>query len=160
MANTESKHLQRFRSKLGSGENVCRVFIAAQGTGIVEGRLILTNKRLCYYRAGLLGEAMESMPLSKISSVEYKSFGRSRYLKFYTSNDKLEVLIPPSEGKGQVEEFQKDLDLLRSGNSMPISTTAELSIASKIRECSELHAQGLLTDEEFRVKKAQLLDRM
>lgn len=161
MANKESKHLSKFRTKLNSNEDILCVLEAIKRSSALRGRLILTNQRLCYYRAGALGETLETMPVSKITSVEYKSVMTVKYFTFHTSNDELSISVPISENRLSVEEFQKTLEQLRDDtrgivSSVPSSST----IASQIKEYSELHAQGILTDEEFSAKKTELLAKL
>jgi hypothetical protein len=45
-------------------------------------------------------------------------------------------------------------------NPQAVSPRSEASIPEQIRSLSELHAAGILTDEEFTAKKAELLARM
>jgi hypothetical protein len=40
------------------------------------------------------------------------------------------------------------------------AATPQASIADQISQLDELRSKGLLTDEEFQAKKAELLDRM
>jgi hypothetical protein len=43
--------------------------------------------------------------------------------------------------------------------SMPVSSGGD-AILEKIKQLSELHSSGILTDEEFSNKKEELLDRL
>lgn len=46
------------------------------------------------------------------------------------------------------------------GSAAPTSAASQPDIADQIKKLADLHAAGVLTDEEFNAKKADLLDRM
>jgi hypothetical protein len=54
-----------------------------------NGALVLTTKRVAFFRKGLFGEVYEAMPIGKITSVESKSLLGYRSSTFHTSHDQL-----------------------------------------------------------------------
>jgi glucose-6-phosphate-specific signal transduction histidine kinase len=57
------------------------------------------------------------------------------------------------------ERRQKLEDALRR-HQQAAQTQAEDEVRAQIRKLSELHDEGVLTDEEFEAKKAELLSRL
>ena len=76
-----------------------------------NGQFVLTNERACFYRKGFLGEVFETVPLSKITSVETLSRMRYRVLRLHTSHD--ELSFKTFESKALFDEVYSKLELLR-----------------------------------------------
>src|SRR5262245_52529692 len=55
-----------------------------------KGQFVLTNKRVCFYSKVLFEEIYETIPLSKITSVESSSLPNYRVLRIHTAHDDLE----------------------------------------------------------------------
>ena len=55
-----------------------------------NGQFILTDERACFYRKDPFEEVFETIPLSKISSVETLSLIGDRVLRVHTAHDDLE----------------------------------------------------------------------
>jgi hypothetical protein len=77
-----------------------------------NGQFVLTNERACFYRKGLLGEVFETIPLSKITSVETLSRMGYRVLRLHTSHD--ELAFKTFESKATFDEVYSRLEDLRS----------------------------------------------
>lgn len=115
------KQLGAFCSeKLQSGEHIESVMKGQwAGGSLLMGRLILTSRRLCYFRKGPLGEVFETIPLSKITSVEthpLRPLGTKAYtIKAHTLHDVMAVLVTGEEIAG-LDTFSSNLELLRKRN--------------------------------------------
>jgi len=125
-----------------------------------DGQFVLTNERACFYCKAPFEEVFETIPLSKITSVETLSLMGYRVLRLHTAHDDLE--FKTVEPKALFDEVFAHLERLRNeptANSVAPTASAE-SIADKIKELGELRDGGLLTDDEFNTKKAELLARL
>jgi hypothetical protein len=135
--------------KMGQGERIRH-----------NGQFILTSERACFYRKDPFEEVFETIPLSKISSVETLSLMGYRVVRLHTAHDDLE--FKTLEPKALFDEVLAQLERLRNApiDGSVVSTASAESITDQIRKLGELRAGGLLTDDEFNTKKAQLLARL
>lgn len=129
--------------KMGQGERIRH-----------NGQFILTNERVCFYRKDPFEEVFETIPLSKISSVETLSLMGYRVLRLHTAHDDLE--FKTLEPKTLFDEVLAQLERLRN----EASTAPAESITDQIKKLGELRDGGLLTEDEFNAKKAELLARL
>lgn len=162
----ESKHVVKFKSShLAAGEKV-----AEWGDGYIgemmgkgakqqhNGSLIVTDQRVAFYRKGLFGQVLESIPLKAITSIERKSFMGHRSIRLHTSHDALEF-----------KTFEKDVEqalvtAIESGRSAaspaPVAAVAVPDASDTLKKLADLRDSGVLTDEEFAAKKAEILARI
>jgi len=173
MKGKETKHVREFvDSKLKPGE---RVLLHLEGwigemMGKKEkaqrnGSFLLTKQRACFYRKGLLGEVLETIPVGKITSVESLSRLGYRVLRLHTSHDSLEFKTFESKSDFELvlERIEEVRDLFSnpgSGEPAGVSPGPAHSIPEQIQELAKLRDAGILTEEEFSLKKADLLNRM
>ncbi len=124
-----------------------------------NGQFILTCERACFYRKGLLGEVLETIPIDRITSIETVSVLGYRVLRLHTSNDALE--FKTFEDKQLYQETYEKLEGLRNISKLPIKTPINKentdSILVKIKQLSDLKDKGILTEDEFTTKKTELL---
>lgn len=166
----ESKHVKGFTSShLKAGESVVATtegYIGeAMGKGDKaqhNGALIVTEGRLAFYRKGFLGEVLETMELSKITSIERKSTLGHRVIRLHTSHDQLEFKTFDKAGEARVIEA---IEAGRSGGSEKAIEPAPASAGhddplQAIERLAELKEKGILTEEEFQAKKASLLEKV
>lgn len=95
----ESKHVRRFREqRLEPGERILahvEGYIGKMMAGFGRdmqrnGALIVTDRRVAFYRKGLVGEAFERIPVEKLTSIEERSTLGHRTIRLHTSHDHLE----------------------------------------------------------------------
>lgn len=166
---SESKHVAKFRDRhIKPGEEVVASGVGYIGEMMGKGKntqqngvLIVTGARVAFYRKGIFGEVLETIPLKAITSIERKSFMGYRSIRLHTSHDSLEF---KSFNKEIDQQLADAIDSGRHGVSeAPITTTAATSGVSAMEALSklgELKAAGILTEEEFSSKKAELLSRL
>lgn len=80
-----------------------------------------------------------------------------------TNIDQIEVSF--LEGKHVIQEFQKTLEskreeIMNSTNSEPAAVITVESIPDQIKKLAELKDLGILTADEFDLKKQHLLDKI
>ncbi|WP_439879143.1 SHOCT domain-containing protein [Pseudomonas prosekii] len=164
----ESKHVIKFRvAHLQQGET-----IVGCGDGYIgdmmgkgkktqhNGSLIVTGSRVAFYRKGLFGEVLETIPLRSITSIERKSFMGHRSICIHTSHDSLEF-------KGFRKDIEQTLvDGIEAGRRVDVpivhavKSNESIDAMTALGKLAELKSAGVLTDEEFSTKKAELLAKI
>jgi hypothetical protein len=168
MKGEDNKHITAFRAtKLKPGETVeahlegwIGEMMGKGDKAQRNGAFVLTTERACFYRKGLLGEVLETIPLAKITSVETLSRMGYRVLWLHTSHD--ELAFKTFEAKPLFDSVYERLEALRHGPAeAPIQAAASgESITDQLRKLGELRDAGILTDAEFTTKKTELLARL
>ena len=130
--------------------------------GVIKhnGQFVLTNKRACFYSKAPFEEIFETIPLSKITSVETSSLMGYRVLRLHTAHDDLE--FKTLEAKVLFDTLLAHLERLRNepaGGSVAPAASAE-SITDQIKKLGELRDAGFLTNDEFNAKKAELMKQL
>lgn len=161
----ESKHVTNFKARhAAAGEEVVATAEGYIGKAMGSGKdtqhngcMIVTGQRAAFYRKGLMGEVLETMPLKSITSVERKSLLGHRVLRLHTSHDQLEFKTFDKEGEAALVNA---IEAGRTAAQAPPTDTAGNSAApaERLRQLNSLKEAGLLTEEEFATKRAQLLD--
>lgn len=122
-----------------------------------SGILMATDERVVFFAKKLTGYDLESFPYSNISSIEMGKNMMGHHIKLFASGNEISVKWIQT---GNIEGF---VELVRSRIGKSSSAPAEPSQASpveQIRSLAELRDQGIITDEEFQAKKAELLSKM
>ncbi len=168
MSKKDKKHVGTFRHDKLMPEETIEAQLdgwldkqAGQG-GVIKhnGQFVLTNKRACFYSKAPFEEIFETIPLSKITSVETSSLMGYRVLRLHTAHDDLE--FKTLEPKAFFDKLLAHLERLRNqpaGGSVAPAASAE-SITDQIKKLGELRDAGFLTNDEFNAKKAELLARL
>ena len=168
MKEKETKNVAAFRdANLKTGETI-QFFLEGwigemMGKGDKKqhnGSFILTDKRACFYRKGMFGEVLETIPLAQISSVETLSMMGYRVLRLHTSHDAL--AFKTFEDKLLFDKVYSRLEELRNERTPASDLTGQTqdSGLNQLRKLAELRDAGILTDEEFSTKKADILGRI
>jgi hypothetical protein len=167
MKGQDNKHISSFRgTKLKAGETVESHLEGWIGEMMGKGdktqrngQFVLTNERACFYRKGLLGEVFETIPLSRITSVEILTRLGYRVLRLHTSHD--ELAFKTFEAKELFDAVHDRLEELRYiPPSSSVSGEPSASLTDQIRKLGELRDAGILTEDEFTAKKTELLARL
>ena len=163
----ESKHVVKFKqSHLNPEEKV-----VAWGEGYIgemmgsgdksqhNGVLIVTNERAAFYRKGILGEILETIPLKKITSLERKSMMGHRTIRMHTSHDQLEFKTfeknKEQELVGAIESGREEPKPELKPHALPKSDPMDA-----LKKLGELKELGVITEEEFQEKKVVLLEKL
>jgi hypothetical protein len=98
MSKQDKKHIGTFRQDKLMPEETIEAQLdgwldkpSGQG-GVIRhnGQFVLTNKQACFYSKAPFEEIFETIPLSKITSVETSSLMGYRVLRLHTAHDDLE----------------------------------------------------------------------
>ena len=168
MGNQVKKHIGTFRRDKLMPEETLEADLngwldkkTGQG-GLIQhkGQFVLTNKRACFYSRVPFEEIFETIPLSKITSVETSSLMDYRVLRVHTAHDDLE--FKTLEPKALFDSLVAHLERLRhEPTAGSVASTASVEfVADQIKKLAELRDAGLLTNDEFNAKKAELLARL
>lgn len=165
------KLTEQASTHLESGENILAVIQGVYETKIMgsetvrNGIFLATDKRVVFYAKKMGGFDLESFPYRSISSFEHKKSLMGHGISFFASGN--EVRMKWINDGNAVNEFVSTVrghlhgaSTAASSASMPQAPSTNEDIAGKIRQLSELHEAGILSDEEFATKKAELLSRM
>ena len=122
-------------------------------------QFVLTNERLIM-RKGVIARSGVEIPLEVINDVIFSQTIFERLLGFG------DLIIESAGEMGQSrfsniprpDEFQAELYRAREIRSRELSTNE--SPSDTLATLARLHADGVLTDEEFAAKKAKLLDEI
>ncbi|WP_296059562.1 SHOCT domain-containing protein [uncultured Amphritea sp.] len=157
----QSKHVVKFKERHALRDETIIAWSdgyigEAMGSGSKaqkNGALIVTESRVIFYRKGLFGEVLETIPLKSLTSVERKSTMGFRVIRLHASHDDLEFKTFSKDGEAEV------IAAIESGRSeQPISAPVNKEDSlDKLKKLAELKEMGAITQEEFDLKKTQLL---
>ncbi|MDA3032127.1 MAG: PH domain-containing protein [Actinomycetota bacterium] len=136
------------------------------GTDSVRsGLLIATDRRVVFYAKKLTGYDIESFPYTSISSIDQGKNMMGHKVTFYASGNKVDV-----KWITDLEKLQRFMDSAKShihartaakpALQPPPTPTEAPDVMAQIRSLGELRDAGVLTDQEFAAKKAELLGRI
>lgn len=157
----ENKHMLHFKEHhLLGGEEIV-AWAPAQRMRDLFGVAVLTTKRFVWYRSGMMGQAIEPWPLNKINSTEVKRGLVGYYLKLHTGNDTLHLAVNDKvEAEKLIAALQTALNEINSGLEHELQLEAVPDHIEQLKRLAGLKDAGILTEEEFATKKAELLSRI
>lgn len=180
MDKLHGRAMKLLAQSLGPGEPV-----VAQLNGVSNNQaLVLTDHRALIIKVGwmtgqTLGGKVTSFDYRNISSVEVRTSimtgtfeisagGVQGFERSYYGTGKDSAYHAPNViaiGKGQQATFQRAANFIREKSraaAQPVSVAAPAppDIPDQLRKLAELKQQGILTDAEFEIKKAELLARL
>jgi hypothetical protein len=140
---------------------------------------VLTDRRLLFYKEGITSGKNVDFPLDKISSVEFSKGMLLGKIVIFASGNKVEISnVDKNHGRLLAEHVRDRLHGSAPPQSSPAapaseafpppsSTPTQASDADSLRayvdqleRLGQLRDAGVLTEEEFQAKKAQILERM
>lgn len=134
-----------------------RIVVAASGS--YDGKLTVltvTEKRILVVSRDVIGPqgASQTIALDKVSSISEKTGITVGSIRISTSNDEIEVeKVATAEAKAVVSAARRALEQ----NSAPSPASTADDGLDKLQKLADLHAAGVLTDEEFAAAKAKAL---
>lgn len=137
-----------------------RVEAAVAGTyeGLY-GAAVATDQRVVFIgrKPGLLGKKLrtEDFLYSAISSVQIKQGTIFGSIEVYASGNKAEIdKVANPEAMKFAEHVKHRMTIAKTSVTTSIIAT---DVATQLEKLATLHAQGILTDEEFQTQKQKLL---
>lgn len=157
------REIKKLEGYLWEGETVERLTAGQYGKG--QGLVALTDRRLMFVQDGIMSKSSEDFPLDKMSSISWQSGVLMGSMVVYASGNKAEITnVQKDDGKEIVDLVRARLSAPKEQpqivvQAAPVATAAPDAM-DQLRKLADLHAAGVLTDDEFAAKKADLLDRM
>ncbi|MGM8140892.1 PH domain-containing protein [Enterococcus italicus] len=157
-----SKQLKFAKEHLEPGEKVMEGVFGAYETKslgndtVKNGIFLATDRRLFFYGKRTFGFDSESFPYSNISSIEFGKKAMGYTLSFYASGNKVNMKWI---NYGDVASFVNYVKTkMNEKNKSSSESLTEKSAVDQVKEMKELLDMGIISLEEFEVKKKQLLD--
>ena len=132
----------------------------ARAGSLHKGVGVATNRRVIFVDKGILSTEVAEIPYTSIESISYSTgivMGGLKISARGTTSLQVEMVTP----KGSAKAFA---DVVRPHLSVPSDVRVvqqappQSSAIDDLRKLGELLQMGLITQEEFDTKKAQLLD--
>lgn len=155
------REIKKLLDHLWEGETVYRMTTGFYGNG--TGLLVLTDRRLLFVKDGVMSKTTEDFPLSKVSSIQWLSGMAMGNIVVFASGNKAEVKnVQKDDGKEIVDRIRARLAPGETSvaPTAPAAEPAGPDLIDQIKRLGALHSAGVLSDEEFSSKKAELLARM
>jgi len=175
------REIKRLDQHLWEGEQVRAMSSGTYGPG--NGLIVLTDRRLLFVKDGMMHKATEDFPLEKVSSVKWSSGLMMGSITVFASGNKAEIKnVNKDDGKmitdavravisGQTPPVQATTPLPgaptapdpgspSSVGTMPQDREDQPDVYERLRKLTELRNAGMVTQEEFDAKKAELLSQM
>lgn len=156
------KLLEQAKEHFEPGEEVVA---AIQGTyetkiagqdSIRKGSFIATDQRLVFYAKKLTGYDLEVFPYENISSIEMGKGMMGHHISLFASGNN--VRMKWIDKKQDVPAFIGAVKgRMKGGSAVGASVAEPVDSTDQIRKLAELRDEGILSEEEFQAKKAQLL---
>lgn len=124
--------------------------------------MCLTSERVLLVDKGLFATNLNvsDIPLKSVVAVSTKRGLTGEKLEISTSGANLVIeSVMPGQAETMARLIREAQQAVQSAPSAPVVQVAESSLDA-LKKLAELHAAGIVTDEEFAQKKAQLLERL
>ncbi|HEX8295239.1 MAG TPA: PH domain-containing protein [Chthoniobacteraceae bacterium] len=162
------------------GEDV--KYIAVQKKPIVTltpESVVLTNKRIIIFRQGLLGSSFQDIPWRDVQDIHVKegllgatfsvqpvaehpvhvdSLPKSQARKLYQFAQGMEEQVHHQRRQRDLEDKRAAAGGIMLGTAVAGGAPAE-DPAQKLQQLKSFHDQGLISDQEYEAKKADILSR-
>ena len=160
-----NSNLKAVEAHLDQGEKIIASCYGAYETkvmgqdGVRNGVFLATEKRVVFFAKKLMGYDMESFPLSKVSAIEMSKglMGKSINMKMSGNDAKLKW-VNKGDPEGVVSYVREHMGETSTRQSAPQAAADD--IPAQIQKLASLKDAGILTEEEFATKKAELLAKM
>lgn len=123
---------------------------------IRNGYLAATDDRIIFFAKKLFGYDLESFPFSNISSIEKSKNLLGHSITFFASGNTCKMKWIKT---GEIQPFV-DYVNTKIGKQNHITIKSEENIPELIKNLHKLKEEGILSEEEFNIKKKDLLNKM
>lgn len=152
------REIRKLIDYLWEGETVEHMSSGQYGPGM--GLVVMTDRRLMFVMDGWVNKTTDDFPFDKISSVQWSVGAVSTKLTIFASGNKVEMKSV-ADGKMIADALRERI----ASGPAPVSASAPTAVVGEdvfetLRKLGELRDLGVVTPEEFEVKKAELLKRI
>jgi len=154
------REIKKLVEHLWEGERVERMTTGTYGNG--GGLVTLTDRRLLFTLDGIVSRTSEDFPLDKVSSVQWSSGMALGTITIFASGNKAEIKnLDKSDGKEMVDAVRARLSAPKgSAVDAPQATASTPDVLAMLERLGKLRDAGVVTEDEFNAKKAELLARL
>lgn len=155
----QKKHLNPNETVLAHAEGYTGKAFGTGDNAQKNGVLAVTAERVIFYRAGFLGEMIETIPIRSITSIERKSTMGYKGIRIHTSHDDLKFTTLDARAENAVVTT---IEAHRHGPlQTPVPTDVNPQAATdageRLQKINELLKQGLINEDEAQKKRAEIL---
>jgi hypothetical protein len=160
------KLLDQMQEHLDEGEEILATVLGTYTSGdwLRKGILAATDHRLVFFGKKLGGYELEVFPYSQISSIEAsKGMTTGSQIKFFASGNavSLRAILKKYDAPAFVQTVKTQMVASKAPHPGPAPPPdSSTDAADQIRKLAALRDDGLLTDEEYESKRADLLARI
>ena len=124
-----------------------------------NGIFIATDQRLLFYAKKLTGYDIEVFPYANISSIEMGKNLLGHHISIFASGNSVKMKwISDGDVRAFVDAVKTQM--VAGKSSAPSSPEQPTDPVDQLERLGKLHAAGVLTDDEFSAKKAEILARL
>jgi Bacterial PH domain/Short C-terminal domain len=163
MANRD-KLLAEAKRQIGSGESILAGIFGVYDKKVLgndfpkDGVFLATDKRLFLFVKNMFGYDMEIFLYSNISALEVNKGLLGHTVTIFAAGNQAKMKWVTDPG------LQNFVDYIRSQINKPATgqseTMPKYDITEQIIKLSTLRDKGILTEEEFQIKKTEMLSRL
>ncbi|MGZ0068097.1 PH domain-containing protein [Microbacterium arborescens] len=167
---SEEKLIEHARKHLDPGESVSwsirgsyEVKLLGNDT-VRTGVLLATDRRVVFYAKKLGGYELESFPYKSISSFEAGKTMMGGNITFFATGNRVHVkwVTPATSAQKFAEVVHQMMHHLANSASSASGSSAmsKADVLEDLAQLGSLRDSGVLTEDEFNSKKAELLARI
>lgn len=157
-----NKQVRLFAERhLQAGEEIAAWVPACRDKKGLEGAAVLTTRRLVFYRKGMTSEKFEPWPIARVTSVESRRGMVFFDATIYTSGDTMELRMADKDRAAEfVQALQQAIHPDPAADAAAAPAAGATDPLAQLERLGALRDAGVVSDEEFAAKKAELLARM
>ncbi|MFF4316729.1 PH domain-containing protein [Streptomyces sp. NPDC001507] len=159
------REIQRLPEVLWEGETVEMLATGQYGGG--AGLVAMTNLRLIFYKNGIMSQKVEDFPYGKVSSVQWQGGIMMGTLTVYTSGNRADIKnMPKDQGKALADDLRRHIaqgtapGAPAAAPAVSPAPAAGQDVASRLATLDQLRGQGLVSEQEYAQRRAQILDSL
>ena len=161
------RELRKLQEHIWPGETVERMATGAYGGGL--GLLVMTDKRLIFLKEGMLSSTLEDFPFDKITSIQWSTGMLTGKIQIFLSGNKGEITnVDKTDGKAIAEAVRARISNLAApppaahlpSTPPPPETPVTPSPLELMQQLEQMRNAGLISEDEYAAKKADILSRM
>lgn len=152
------REIEQLPSVLWEDETVDMLATGLYGGG--NGLVALTDRRLIFFKHGLMSQKLEDFPLSNISSVQWSAGLLMGTLSVFSSGNRADIKsVPKTHGEAVCSRLRMLLASAKTATAPVVAAPVPAQdVASRLGTLDQLRAAGAITDEEYRSRREAILN--
>ncbi|WP_229901852.1 PH domain-containing protein [Streptomyces zaomyceticus] len=152
------REIENLPSVLWEGETVDMLVTGLYGGG--NGLVALTDRRLIFFKHGMMSQKLEDFPLGNISSVEWTGGMLMGTLTVYASGNRADIKnVAKAQGAALSGELRMRLSKTPAAAAPAASVpSAAQDVASRLATLDQLRLVGAITDAEYQDRRTAILN--